>query len=303
MVKSSLKVKRVSTNKTASNHKKKTLKEIIENKIHKYSKQTHQPFISRIRLFEELHEIHKNKTTNQIKFYLKNTLVKLLDERILIKHRDSYRFSKVYLNKQAKKLKKLKEKQKQKNKLQNKNKNKLNKDKNTSPQAVSIFANNAKTISKAISKIKSKIIQKFSKTANNKASIIIKSDSNVNTFGSGNLLISTTTQQKNKASKKEYKRIHPAVWQYHDTHKSISNPSPDGWYNYDLEASDIVEDAWQKYVINRGLNDVRSVHSGEWEYMVDFMNWNQTNIIHTAHTRRNIRRIDEKGNITKNPYQ
>jgi hypothetical protein len=50
------------------------------------------------------------------------------------------------------------------------------------------------------------------------------------------------------------------------------------------------------------MSDVRSVKSGEWEYTVDFMNWFQTNIVHFAHKVRSIRRLDENGKVTKNPY-
>ena len=294
MVKSSLKIKRVISNKSHKHHNKQTLREIIENKIHKYSKKTHQQYISRIRLFEELHKTHKNRTSNQIKFYLRKTLIKLLEVRVLIKHRDSYRFSKVYLNKQVKKLKKLKEKQKKKQELNNKkqNKTKLTNKKSIKAKVVDILSNSSNAISQAINDIKSKINQKILDNPNNK-SLVIKDDSKGK----------STTQQINKSIKKAYKRIHPAIWEYHDANKATSNPSPDGWYEYDPEASDIVEDAWQRYIVNRGLNDVRSVTSGEWQYMVDFMNWKQTNTIHSAHTQRNIRRLDEKGNITRNPYQ
>jgi len=37
--------------------------------------------------------------------------------------------------------------------------------------------------------------------------------------------------------------------------------------------------------------DVRAVHSGKWNYQVDFINNTQTNIDHTSHTQRNIKRI------------
>ena len=92
---------------------------------------------------------------------------------------------------------------------------------------------------------------------------------------------------------------YPATWQYFDKDK---NMNPEGWYDYDTEASDIVEDHWQQYIQNRAMNDVRSVKSGEWEYMVDFMNWKQTNVQHQNHKVRNIRRLDDNGNITLNPY-
>jgi len=305
MVKSIIKLKKVISNKPAS-HNKKTLREIIENKIKKYSKKTDQPFVSRLRLFEDLHKIHKNKSHNQIKFYLKLTLIKLLDEKVLIKHRNSYRFSKVYLKKNTDKLKKLKERQTQI--LEKKqNKTKIKKEKELKSNISNIFSNNSKKISKAIKKIKSNIYQKIQKKPTiNKINITSKTITNPplngNAFGFTNIKISSITNQKNKSNKKEYKKIHHANWQYYDNYKDTINISPDGFYDYNPEASDIVETAWQKYITHRGLNDVRLVKSGEWEYMVDFMNWEQWNIIHSAHTKRNIRRIDEKGNITRNPY-
>jgi len=298
MVKSSLKKKIAVLNSSPTHTRKNTLREIIKNKIHKYSKITHQPFVSRFRLFEELHKIHNNKTLNKIKYYLKITLTKLLEERVLIKHKDSYRFSKVYLNNETKKLLKIKQKHKLKLKsnTQQQTKRKINKVKTLNAKAVDCFSSKSKAIGRAetIAKVNKQMKNPYKKV------VVFKNASNGNDFISLN---STTTQQLNKSIKKGYKKIHPAIWQYFDNNKVISNPSHDGWYNYDAEASDIVEDAWQKYVVHRGLNDVRSVKSGEWEYMVDFMNWKQMNIIHTAHTKRDIRRLDEKGNITKNPYQ
>jgi len=71
------------------------------------------------------------------------------------------------------------------------------------------------------------------------------------------------------------------VWQYHDG----------SWKNYDVKASDTVEETYLKYLENRGETDVRAVHSGQWEYQVDFMAMKQTNIQHENHTTRNIRRV------------
>eukprot|EP00027_Filamoeba_sp_ATCC50430_P004567 CAMPEP_0168555020 /NCGR_PEP_ID=MMETSP0413-20121227/8101_1 /TAXON_ID=136452 /ORGANISM="Filamoeba nolandi, Strain NC-AS-23-1" /LENGTH=314 /DNA_ID=CAMNT_0008585821 /DNA_START=80 /DNA_END=1024 /DNA_ORIENTATION=+ len=63
------------------------------------------------------------------------------------------------------------------------------------------------------------------------------------------------------------------------------------WGNYDVNASDVIEDVYQKYLANRGDNDVRAVKSGQWEYQVDFMAMKQTNIQHPNHTVRDIRRV------------
>jgi len=113
----------------------------------------------------------------------------------------------------------------------------------------------------------------------------------------------TTTYATLAKENPTYKKRWPATWQYYDTHNFKAKvKSLDNWYDYDPQASDIVEDEWQKYIVNRGMNDVRSVKSGEWEYIVDFVNWNQTNIIHSAHKMRSIRRLDPNGAVTKNPY-
>jgi len=72
------------------------------------------------------------------------------------------------------------------------------------------------------------------------------------------------------------------TWQYQDN----------GWKNYEIEAAQAVEEQYQEYLNNPAMCDVRSVKSGKWKYMVDFLNWRQTNIEHQAHTVRNIRRVD-----------
>jgi hypothetical protein len=70
------------------------------------------------------------------------------------------------------------------------------------------------------------------------------------------------------------------AWQYWDN----------GWYNYDKEASNLVEATYQEYLKNPGITDVRSVKSGQWTYQVDFRQMTQINIEHENHTSRKIRR-------------
>jgi len=53
------------------------------------------------------------------------------------------------------------------------------------------------------------------------------------------------------------------VWQY----KNDSG----NWGMYDMKASDILEQVYQKYLLNRSDTDVRAVKSGSWEYQVDFL--------------------------------
>eukprot|EP01102_Stenamoeba_stenopodia_P003384 TRINITY_DN1336_c0_g1_i1.p1 TRINITY_DN1336_c0_g1~~TRINITY_DN1336_c0_g1_i1.p1 ORF type:complete len:238 (-),score=59.63 TRINITY_DN1336_c0_g1_i1:237-950(-) len=77
------------------------------------------------------------------------------------------------------------------------------------------------------------------------------------------------------------KSLSEYVWQYEDR----------GWHNYDDEASDVVEKAYQDYLLNPGACDVRAVKSGQFHYQVDFVNNKQTNVDHNNHTNRNIRRV------------
>jgi len=91
--------------------------------------------------------------------------------------------------------------------------------------------------------------------------------------------VSSSTSPLPYAGTQSSKKTH--VWQYEDH----------GWHLYDGPASDIVEDAYQEYISNPGMMDVRAVHSGKWNYQVDFINNTQTNIDHTSHTQRNIKRI------------
>jgi len=94
-----------------------------------------------------------------------------------------------------------------------------------------------------------------------------------------------------------------ATWQYYDNNNvNAIVKIPDGWYDYDQKAGDIVEEEWQKYIKNRAMSDVRAVKSGQYTYQVDFMAWGQQNLDHSNHTRRKIRRLDENGNVTVNPY-
>jgi len=72
-----------------------------------------------------------------------------------------------------------------------------------------------------------------------------------------------------------------AVWQYYDN----------GWHSYDSGASAILEGVYQEYKINTTI-DVRPVHSGSFDYSVDFTALQQRNT--KTHTVRNIRRHLEK---------
>uniref|UniRef100_A0A7S1KS15 DNA ligase (ATP) n=1 Tax=Percolomonas cosmopolitus TaxID=63605 RepID=A0A7S1KS15_9EUKA len=71
------------------------------------------------------------------------------------------------------------------------------------------------------------------------------------------------------------------IWQYYDN----------GWADYQVEASECVEEVFQDWSINARNYDIRSVKSGAWEYMIDFTNMTQTNVTHENHTVRRIRRV------------
>jgi hypothetical protein len=88
-------------------------------------------------------------------------------------------------------------------------------------------------------------------------------------------------------------RRHEHKWQYFDATKA-NGP----WFDYDLYASDLVEDAYADWKRDPHI-DVRSVKSGEWEYMVDFNSMEQQNVQHTAHTRRKIRRVTTGGQLAE----
>jgi len=76
------------------------------------------------------------------------------------------------------------------------------------------------------------------------------------------------------------------VWQYqHGT-----------WHNYDEDANDVVEQAYQEWKSNP-YTDVRAVKSGTWSYSVNFKEMVQTNVVHDNHTQRPIRRVEEKVSV------
>lgn len=92
--------------------------------------------------------------------------------------------------------------------------------------------------------------------------------------------------QGSSAGKKKSGGTTPAgykfKWQYQEG---------DQWKDYDINASDVVEAAYQGYIKNPGMCDVRAVKSGQWQYQVDFLNNKQTNIQHENHKVRSIRRV------------
>jgi hypothetical protein len=62
-----------------------------------------------------------------------------------------------------------------------------------------------------------------------------------------------------------------------------------GWYDYENEASTVVETLHHEWTFNPHLCQ-RVVASGVWEYLVDLSRMTQTNIKHPANKQRHIRR-------------
>jgi len=74
------------------------------------------------------------------------------------------------------------------------------------------------------------------------------------------------------------------IWQYYH----------DGFRNYDIEASEIVNTEYESFLEQGSRhNDVRSVKSGNegFHYQIFFATMTQTNIDHVNHTERRIRRV------------
>lgn len=94
--------------------------------------------------------------------------------------------------------------------------------------------------------------------------------------------VSLSRQQSAKAEKLFRAGCLSHKWQY----KNDSGK----WADYDKNASAEVERAYASWLVNPHI-DVRSVHSGDWDYMVDFNLMTQQNIRHQAHKIRSIQRV------------
>ena len=67
---------------------------------------------------------------------------------------------------------------------------------------------------------------------------------------------------------------------------------PDGWYDYDTNGSVRVEKLFAEHSRNPDLSN-RTIASGAFTYAVDLVNMTQTNVTHSNHTSRRIRRHTE----------
>lgn len=266
---------------------KKTLpfKKLIINELSAFKE---NKYISRIMIFKNISKKSKNKhSQKRLKSFINRALQNLVDKKEATRKKQSFKLSKIYFKRLLKKKQNSK-KTKGKGKKLNKN----------SKKSISKASNKTKFTLVASTKKQNKKVSRKTKiySATQSAPTPMLTTMILQNFPSTNTLTSYSKEQK-------YKKRHPAIWQFYDINNfNAKLKRSDGWYDYDAEASDLVDDEWQRYIINRGMNDVRSVKSGQWEYLVDFVNWKQTNILHQNHTVRQIRRIDEKGEVTKNPH-
>ncbi len=234
-----------------------------------------------------------------IKYYFRKAIYNLVQNKDLIQTRESFRIS-------ARSKKRLNKKRR----VRKAEKVKKTNSENSMKVAKKVKQTKREYIS---SESKPNKTSKASKTSNTSSGSAYKSHqtTTINSTNSTNLNI-TNPFAKNLSYNTKYKfhenadqsliTKNKAIWQYYDNNKMITHNRADGWYDYDLSASQIVEEEWQKYLKNRAMCDVRAVRSGEFSYMVDFVSWQQTNIIHYNHTLRKIRRYEENGAVTQNPY-
>ena len=74
------------------------------------------------------------------------------------------------------------------------------------------------------------------------------------------------------------------------THKWQYEEKAGDFRDYDKKASDLVEMEYANWQVTPEVS-VRSVHSGDWDYSVDFNKMSQMNLRHHAHRVRKIQRV------------
>eukprot|EP00331_Platyophrya_macrostoma_P014720 CAMPEP_0176466194 /NCGR_PEP_ID=MMETSP0127-20121128/37751_1 /TAXON_ID=938130 /ORGANISM="Platyophrya macrostoma, Strain WH" /LENGTH=173 /DNA_ID=CAMNT_0017859323 /DNA_START=66 /DNA_END=587 /DNA_ORIENTATION=- len=141
---------------------------------------------------------------------------------------------------------------------------------------------------KKASKKKVNAVTKKGKKKDASSSLLLKAKS---TSGSGTSLLSAaptadeipmSRQQSAKRDRLFREGIATHKWQYKNDQSR--------WADYDKKASDEVERAYASWLVDPHI-DVRSVHSGDWDYMVDFNMMTQQNVRHHAHKVRQIQRV------------
>eukprot|EP00331_Platyophrya_macrostoma_P001655 CAMPEP_0176419228 /NCGR_PEP_ID=MMETSP0127-20121128/7925_1 /TAXON_ID=938130 /ORGANISM="Platyophrya macrostoma, Strain WH" /LENGTH=170 /DNA_ID=CAMNT_0017799671 /DNA_START=105 /DNA_END=617 /DNA_ORIENTATION=- len=119
------------------------------------------------------------------------------------------------------------------------------------------------------------------------SSILLKAKS---TSGSGASLLSAPTADEIPMSRQQSAKRDRLFREGIATHKWQYKNDQSRWADYDKKASDEVERAYASWLVDPHI-DVRSVHSGDWDYMVDFNMMTQQNVRHHAHKVRQIQRV------------
>ena len=71
-------------------------------------------------------------------------------------------------------------------------------------------------------------------------------------------------------------------WQFYDKY----------WQDYDKSGNQTMEQFYQQYLKNENGTKTRAVHSGDWEYCVNFGSMKQINVQKPNHRKRKIRRVE-----------
>eukprot|EP00466_Bigelowiella_natans_P017468 jgi/Bigna1/75209/fgenesh1_pg.33_\ len=105
-------------------------------------------------------------------------------------------------------------------------------------------------------------------------------------------------QQEDESKGEIVESVRTHRWQYYvDDHV---DGKATGWYDYDLEASDVVDFAFKDWKRNPAVS-VRAIKSGTYTYSVNFNEMEQTNIEHHNHKKRVLRREIHHGNDEISP--
>lgn len=90
------------------------------------------------------------------------------------------------------------------------------------------------------------------------------------------------------AVKHQFLNVQTGRWQYWVS--DFVDGKPTGWYDYTSTGNVFAEQLYLEFLSNPWLNQ-RVVQSGQFAYLVDLQTMTQTNIVHSNHTTRHIRRI------------
>jgi len=216
---------------------------------------------------------------DNFRIFLRRALKKAVEEGLLRHEGARYRLStkgkyKLGIKRKKRTIKKKKSASKIAKKKKTTKKDNATKKRSASPKRTTTTTKKKKKSDSSEGKKKKKDTTAKSKKA--KASASSKKSSGKSARGESSSSSKTAGGSKTTPSGFSF------VWQYQEGST---------WKPYDHNASDLVEKAYQDYLKNPGMCDVRAVKSGQWQYQVDFLNNKQTNIQHESHTVRSIRRV------------